>query len=1545
MLTDNGSTDAAIESLAGRLLADVIEEWLTGSDGRKFGMFIEDIPQFEVAALLDPLAESEAAPRCLRVSLLGLPDRMRTHMDEWSRADCSTHGRTLDLNTLPHRANAWRDDDLGDGTIPHVVVLMSQAEMVPSLRTAYSQVGPDHLRRAAALYRRGLGFLPRERELFWDMLTRRNDIPVRDLLDFLDAVARVAEDGHAAGLQEREPKLVHKIGLIPHAKLFEASTPQALAQYLRRNAELRRRLCDLSDTDRNRLLDAAGGDIGDDSSAMASVALAYARTPGRDNLDDLEYEALRRLLIGGPTQTSLDSREEPRQTKTVLGDELVVEAFLEGSEEALPDALARTLAATGDHDGTPTDDETDTAGEPIVTIGDVQYRPAPRSDRQDALAMCQAVFSAEHWGAYLDARDHSILLQAVRSITAGKVHPVHFRPDDDDWPASLFRRAAEYQDARLSGPASQALGAWVAYAESRQRLLESLPQLVDCPLLGLEGDPRLGTLADEHLERYDALLSRMPALLESLRSVNAGQAARELSARLLALDSLVVRLQHDWQVIAGPLHPFHLWQWRTMAQALRSSDRPGDTDGSALLRELVRTPPPVAPNVVLTEHVVRGCGHVRTLLPAGRFASLLLFAEPSAALRGPDGASVLSGLAGQFVRLQPHSAQGLRLALVDPPSLAGVLKPLFAGERTHPLTESGRDAPVPCHIRVLRTRPDALASTEELDALDEVQSHIEEMGGSLVVEATSLPLPGIAQRLASCPAHIAAVFDPGAAEDFQCNVAEPPASHPLVLPRAYTYNEFQDTIQVVPASRSTMFQTYHALLSEIANRSQEEFVVRRSGAMLAEKDLVAIAKATGWLVLLDRGIDPMLTLKPCLRLAMAAEGGREIAVFTAQADSVNSAIAEALGQSGLPPHQGTIARFQRNLRLLGGESVLALLRPAGRETSVEPRRARGFVGLLRAAQWYSSQYPDALLVSLDDTATRRWIVGQDDAQRADLLAVRPPRQPDGPVAVEAIEVKTHEHGAPVRVSGPHISGPPVDQVDSTLTKLRRVLETREGVTFDAARRAVLEDHMYRTVASRDLQREQRREFVHLLQRVFCGEVEYCGLVADVRISVGAHSEPEIQEPRTSPKGFPVGLVVLVEPGEGEFTTVEPTPVPGTPVVEGSGVAAATTTSQTTHERTHTAAHVRDDSETLGPEPFRFHIGPDLQGAEVEWEPHRPEAYLRNFGIQVTGESGSGKTQFVRALIRAAVAAGVPVTVLDFKNDYAPEDFSASAGLRVYDISRSGLPFNPLAMVPNEDGLVSPRSTIVDVAGIMKRVLGLGPQQEGDLRKAIEGAFSMRGIGPRDRDLDASQLPPAPGFDQILGDLEDYPELWNRLDLLFDYLPAAEEAALTFEDLLCCPTVLDVHAVREDMRTLLAEFVVLRLHELALRGEQPRELRRLLVFDEAHRLSGSAQLENLVREGRAFGVGVVLSTQFVRDVTPEIAGNLATKLFFRAPAADARRIAEVVTGSATSSQGKRLVATAMNLSTHQAIVVNQHWSPYAVSMTVPDFRRTSPPQQG
>lgn len=111
---------------------------------------------------------------------------------------------------------------------------------------------------------------------------------------------------------------------------------------------------------------------------------------------------------------------------------------------------------------------------------------------------------------------------------------------------------------------------------------------------------------------------------------------------------------------------------------------------------------------------------------------------------------------------------------------------------------------------------------------------------------------------------------------------------------------------------------------------------------------------------------------------------------------------------------------------------------------------------------------------------------------------------------------------------------------------------------------------------------------------------------------------------------------------------------------------------------------------------------------------------------------------------------------------------------------------------------------------------------------------------------------------------------------------------------------------------------------------------MLGLDEAWRLGESTALQVLMREGRAFGLGVLLSSQFPRDVPISLRGNAATQLLFAQRlelAADAQR---AVVGAARGQQARRLAADLAGLGEHEAVVANRQVAPWQVVRVRPYF---------
>jgi len=359
--------------------------------------------------------------------------------------------------------------------------------------------------------------------------------------------------------------------------------------------------------------------------------------------------------------------------------------------------------------------------------------------------------------------------------------------------------------------------------------------------------------------------------------------------------------------------------------------------------------------------------------------------------------------------------------------------------------------------------------------------------------------------------------------------------------------------------------------------------------------------------------------------------------------------------------------------------------------------------------------------------------------------------------------------------------------------------------------------------------------------------------------------------------------------------------------------------------------------------FQVFLGTSDAKTPIFWDPHHPDDKLLNFGFLVTGDPGSGKTQTLRVLIDAMARADYPMCILDFKNDYAEDSFAKPLGLSVYDVSRAGLPFNPLHPVPGGQGEVQPIRHIHTIAEIFQRVFGLGTQQQAKLKNALRQGFEDRGINLQHW-YRAGEIT-APGFGDIVEYLREHKEsqtLLNRVDPLFDLglFPSDDTAPMTFGDLLERRIVLDLHDLPNDeIKAAIAELIIIQAHGHALRGEAPRVLRRLFVFDEAWRVKDSLRLQEMAREGRAFGIAIAIGTQFPVDIPDDLAGSLETQIFLsnseaRHQAATVRKLCS----STSTIEGQRLWQKAASLGQLQGFIRNQHYKPYRLIQVFPHYLR-------
>ena len=325
--------------------------------------------------------------------------------------------------------------------------------------------------------------------------------------------------------------------------------------------------------------------------------------------------------------------------------------------------------------------------------------------------------------------------------------------------------------------------------------------------------------------------------------------------------------------------------------------------------------------------------------------------------------------------------------------------------------------------------------------------------------------------------------------------------------------------------------------------------------------------------------------------------------------------------------------------------------------------------------------------------------------------------------------------------------------------------------------------------------------------------------------------------------------------------------------------------------------------------------------------------LPNYNLMVTGSSGKGKTQFIKSFIYQQASTGTSFTVIDFKNDYSDKDFCEMCNAQKIEVKFDGIPYNPL--IPrlgkrdNGDQFYDVSEHINAICSVLGNTFGLGIQQEADLKKAVRKVYKLQGINSRGiLEFDSNII--FPTFNDVGDYLEEgdkeLEKLYNRLDPLFDLnLFHDKYKSVGFIDIIENSNIIKVSDIQNDkIKNAIAKMIIVSAHGYYLSIPHSYSLNKMFVFDEAHRVLDSDFVEKFIRECRAFGVGLLLSSQQPDDFPENVLGQLATKVI-HGNDGDARLTRKIK--SLISFKGEDRVIN--NLETFDAIVNSQDYDNWTI----------------
>lgn len=309
------------------------------------------------------------------------------------------------------------------------------------------------------------------------------------------------------------------------------------------------------------------------------------------------------------------------------------------------------------------------------------------------------------------------------------------------------------------------------------------------------------------------------------------------------------------------------------------------------------------------------------------------------------------------------------------------------------------------------------------------------------------------------------------------------------------------------------------------------------------------------------------------------------------------------------------------------------------------------------------------------------------------------------------------------------------------------------------------------------------------------------------------------------------------------------------------------------------------------------LGSDAEtGEDVAWNPD-PGSGSANPHVLILGESGFGKTYTIASLSAELAQENLVSVVFDYGQGFSPKtlppEFVAATSPLELHAGRDGVDINPLQIFPADlHGPVNVAQRVADTfARVYKR---MGVQQHAVVRQAVLDVMADAGITQESPDSWSAELP---SFGNVQAKLQAYASNPMNAQARFAASAASHISTvfvfntfrqsgqrLAWSDILRGDNravIIQLKGLEHSLERAVTEFLLWNLIGF-IEAMGPGPLRCFVILDEAHKLSFNpgSPVEKLLREGRKFGLGLILASQQPEDFSPVAFANTATKIVFQ-----------------------------------------------------------------
>lgn len=371
----------------------------------------------------------------------------------------------------------------------------------------------------------------------------------------------------------------------------------------------------------------------------------------------------------------------------------------------------------------------------------------------------------------------------------------------------------------------------------------------------------------------------------------------------------------------------------------------------------------------------------------------------------------------------------------------------------------------------------------------------------------------------------------------------------------------------------------------------------------------------------------------------------------------------------------------------------------------------------------------------------------------------------------------------------------------------------------------------------------------------------------------------------------------------------------------------------------------EDSSNVSPstsEPLKILFGHSTSTNEpLYWYPTTTSKVMHtNTGI--IGTMGTGKTQFTKAFVKQLYDSalynvnGKPIDILifDYKGDYVKEDFVNATNAKIHDPYH--LPYNPLALYKGEKPKkLLPLHTASSIRDTISKAYGLGTKQQQLLLDIIMDAYKSSGI---DKGNQTTWDLTPPTFNNVYQEFvkrEEMKEdsLYAALKQIYDFevFSPKSEGAQSLYDMIEGVTVIDLAGYDRSIQNLIVGITLDTFYsQMSTKGHSEiqgdfRELTKMILVDEADNFLSQnfTSLKLIMKEGREYGVGVTLSTQFLSHFATadnDYAQYILTWIVHRVPTIKKKEV-QTIFSPETVMEGEQIANKIAQLPKHRSFVTS------------------------